>query len=478
MPPAIDIDQVDMTALRGITSDSRRVEAGFLFAAIPGVARNGESFIPEALAKGATAILCHCDWQGELPAGIQRLETDNPRQALAQLAAAFYTPMPRHILAITGTDGKTSTVEFCRQLLEAAGRKAATVGTLGIRSEHYTPDEAFPNTTPDPTILHRNLQAMARAGVDDVAMEASSHGLHQYRLDGVVPEAGVFTTFGADHGDYHPTTEDYFNAKARLFRELLPTGARAVLNADDDTIMKLAPECTARGLELLDFGRKAQEFRVERAIPTAEGITVTLNVRGHAWEGTVPLYGGFQVMNVLAAAAAVWPHVGAEVFFASLPRLAGVPGRLEKVAALPQGMPVFVDYAHTAQALAKILESLRPHTAGRLLAVFGCGGDRDRGKRPEMGKVAAEMADVAIVTDDNPRSEDPALIRSEILVACPGAVEIGDREEAICHALKMMQPDDVLVVAGKGHETTQVIGSKTLHFNDAEVIRKNIMEIA
>ena len=476
MPSATELP--DVTGFSGITSDSRQVEKGFLFAAIPGVAQNGERYIPQAVENGAAGILCRRDWQGELPQGIRRIDAENPRQMLAKLAADYYRPMPRHIMAVTGTDGKTSTAEFCRQLLEGAGLKAATLGTLGLNSLHYSAPEGFPNTTPDPVVLHRHLQNLARAGVDYVAMEASSHGLHQYRLDGVIPEAGAFTTFGADHGDYHPTEQDYFDAKARLFREILPKGGRAVLNADDDRIAALARECAARGLDVIDFGRKAQRFHIEKLIPTADGISVDLTVMGSRWQGSLPLYGGFQVMNVLTAAGLAWPHLGgAEAFFAQLPGLSGVRGRLEKVAEFPHGMPVFVDYAHTAQALHGILQALRPHTAGHLIVVFGCGGDRDRAKRPEMGKVAAELADLAVVTDDNPRSEDPAAIRGEIMAACPGGVEIGDRGEAIQYALRCMHEGDVMVVAGKGHETTQLVGGKTLHFNDAEVIRENIMEI-
>lgn len=461
--------------LRGITSDSRKVQAGFLFAAIPGVMQNGEDFIPAAVEKGATVILCRKGWQGALPAHVLRIESENPRRELALIAAAYYAPMPEHIVAVTGTDGKTSTAEFCRQLWEGAGHKAATLGTLGLRSDHYSAAEGFPNTTPDPVVLQQHLQALARAGVQHVAMEASSHGLHQYRLDGVQPEAAAFTTFGADHGDYHPTTDDYFDAKSRLFRELLSEGGRAVLNADDARIMTLAAECR----HVITFGRNASDYILHQATPTAHGLLAELCINGQQWQGNVPLYGRFQLMNVLAAAALVGPHLGgAEGFFSQLATLSGVPGRLEKIAELPQGMPVFVDYAHTAQALGNILHSLRPHTQGRLWVVFGCGGDRDRAKRPEMGRVAAELADKVIVTDDNPRSEDPAVIRGEVLAASPGAAEIGDREEAIRSALRGMQTGDVLVVAGKGHETTQLIGSKSLHFSDSEVIRKNIMEIA
>lgn len=475
MLPAISA--LDMTRFRGVTSDSRKVEAGYVFAAIPGVAQNGERFISDAVEKGAIAVLCRKDWQGELPAQVQRIAVENPRLALAQLAAVYFAPMPRHIMAITGTDGKTSTAEFCRQLLEGAGHKAASLGTLGLTSAHYAA-ESFGNTTPDPVILHQHLHDLAHAGVQHVAMEASSHGLHQYRLDGIVPEAVAFTTFGSDHADYHPTPEDYFNAKARLFRELAPAGAIAVLNADDARIMTLAPECTAKGLKIMTFGKKGKECTVRKAIPTAQGIAATINVMGSEWSGIVPLYGAFQLMNVLTAAACVWPHLGqAERFFSLLPTLTGVRGRLEKVAEIPQGAPVFVDYAHTAQALEKILHSLRPHTAGKLVVVFGCGGDRDRTKRPQMGRVAAQLADAVVVTDDNPRSEVPSVIRAEILAACPGAAEIGDREEAIRYALCHLQAGDVLVVAGKGHETTQIIGDKIQHFNDAEIIRNCIMEI-
>jgi UDP-N-acetylmuramoyl-L-alanyl-D-glutamate--2,6-diaminopimelate ligase len=461
--------------ISGITADSRLVKPGYLFAAIPGVTQNGEAYILSALEQGAIAVLTRPECSVEIPEGVPHVRVENPRQCLAHLAAAYYAPAPRHLFAITGTDGKTSTAEFCRQLCESSGERAATLGTLGVRSDWYQEGEAFPNTTPDPVLLHRLLQALVARGVECAAIEASSHGLDQYRLDGITPEAAAFTTFGHDHGDYHPTPEAYFAAKARLFAELLPAGGRAVLNADDARIMTLHTLCAARGHGVVTFGAQGEEFRLVHTRPVAAGLEVSLRILGQEWRGTVPLYGAFQMMNVLAAAALVWPLLeGAEHVFSRLPALRGVPGRLEQVAKLPGGMPIFVDYAHTEQALGKVLDALRPHAHGRLWVVFGCGGDRDRAKRPAMGRVAAQKAECVIVTDDNPRSEDSAAIRREILAACPEAREIGDRRAAIAEAVRGLERGDVLVVAGKGHETTQVIGTIAEHFSDAEVIRAEV----
>ncbi len=465
--------------ITGITSDSREVAPGMIFAAIRGTVRNGEDFIPQAIQQGAAGVLCSEACATELPEGVLRLAARNPRQALARIAALIYTPQPEHILAITGTDGKTSTAEFCRQLLEAAGHKSATLGTLGLKSDHYEAEDGFPNTTPDAAVLARGLQSLAHAGIDHVALEASSHGLDQFRVDGIQPEAAAFTTFGDDHGDYHPTRAAYFEAKARLFHDVLPADGRAVLNADDAAIMSLAEACSGRGQEVLTFGQRGRDYVLLHSEATHDGLKARIRVHGYEWDGTIPLYGQFQLMNILAAIGLCQPHVPeGKSLFDILPTLQGVPGRLEQAGTLPGGMPVFVDYAHTAQALKSILTVLRPHTSGKLGVVFGCGGDRDRAKRPEMGGVAAAHADIVVITDDNPRSENPAAIRAEILAACPQAQEIGDREEAIREAMHQMEQGDVLVVAGKGHETTQVIGSKTLPFSDIEVIRQNIMEMA
>lgn len=462
----------DDTAIAGMTSDSRKVQENWLFAAVDGTHVNGADYVPQAMEKGASAILCSPATRVSLPEHVMRLETENVRLALAKLAAQFYAPMPAHITAITGTDGKTSTAEFIRQLWEFLGKSSASVGTLGVRCDALAEKITFPNTTPDPVVLAEAFGKMASVGVQHVAMEASSHGLHQYRLDGIVPKVAIFTTFSRDHGDYHPTFDDYFDAKARLFRALLPENGRVVLNADDARISGLAKECRDRGQDVVLFGKDAQaDFRIVQARACDGGQDVVLDLAGTQWQGVIPLYGAFQVMNVLAALAALWTEVDEPAqLLNALSSLTGVPGRLERICTLPSGVPVFTDYAHTADALANVLRSLRPHTQQRLWVVFGCGGDRDTSKRPLMGAVAAELADMSIVTDDNPRSEDPATIRAAILAAAPDAHEVGNRVEAIRFAMEQVEAGDVLLVAGKGHERTQTVGKSEHYHHDGETI--------
>ncbi len=466
----------DAPVISGMSLDSRTVQAGFLFAAIPGTAGDGASFIEDALAHGAAAVMVQSDANVAPKEGVTWITVDQARKAAAHYAAAVYPRQPEHITAITGTDGKTSTAEFIRQLYELSGQRAASIGTLGLYGADTESGVAIQNTTPGPDILHRTLDWLAEKDIHAVAMEASSHGLDQYRLDGVRLQAGVFTTFGEDHGDYHSSVDAYFEAKARLFSELLPEGARAVLSADDARISGLAELCRSRGLATTGFGRAACDFQLLGVEPLASGMRVELCCKGMAWEGELPLYGGFQALNVLAACAAVDHDIPVAELLPLLPELEGVRGRLERAAMWQDSVPVFVDYAHTAQALGKALEALRPHTERDLWVVFGCGGDRDRGKRPNMGAAAASLADHAIVTDDNPRSEDPAAIRQEILAACPDAKEIGDRTEAIHYAMERVQPGDVLLIAGKGHETTQLVGDKVLYHNDSDVVRSKVME--
>jgi UDP-N-acetylmuramoyl-L-alanyl-D-glutamate--2,6-diaminopimelate ligase len=473
VPEIAMISGWDDTSISGMTSDSRQVQHNWLFAAVDGTHSNGADYVPQALEKGASVVLCSHKARITLPEYVMRLEAHNVRLALAKLAAQYYAPMPAHITAITGTDGKTSTAEFIRQLWQAVGRTSASVGTLGVRCDQLERTITFPNTTPDPVILAEAFGAMAQTGVQHVAMEASSHGLHQYRLDGIVPRVAVFTTFGHDHGDYHPTFDDYFDAKARLFRELLPAhGGRAVLNADDVRIAGLAAECRARGQQVVLFGRnKHADFRIARAVACEGGQDVELYLDGMVWTGIIPLYGAFQVMNVVAALAALWGDVeDKHRLLGALTSLTGVPGRLDRICMLASGVSVFTDYAHTPDALANVLQSLRPHTTQHLWLVFGCGGDRDNAKRPLMGAVAHQLADRCIVTDDNPRSEDPALIRAAILAACPDALEIGNRVEAITHGMHQLKSGDVLLVAGKGHERTQTIGKIEHYHHDGETI--------
>ncbi len=452
--------------IKNISDDSREIKAGWLFAAIKGTNSNGEDFIPQAIAQGASAILARPEAAHLVPPTIEFIAAENPRQALAKLANDFYQPQPKNIVAITGTDGKTSTAEFTRQLWEFLGKKSASIGTLGVRG--FTSATKVENTTPGSITLHRLLQEMAQANIQNVAMEASSHGLHQYRLDGVTPCAAIFTTFGSDHGDYHPTSADYFAAKARLFTEILESDKIAVINADDAAISSFK----YRQKTLRSFGMDGNFAKIISAQPTAKGIAAEIELAGTYWQGNIPLYGSFQLMNILAAASAIWQaESDTATLLNALPQLQGVAGRLQCAGVHVSGAPIFIDYAHTAQALEKILHCLRPHTKNRLLLVFGCGGERDKSKRPLMGKIAEELADIIIITDDNPRNEDPKTIRQEILNTCPKAQEIGNRRTAIESAIAQLQTGDLLVIAGKGHETTQIIAGKSHHHDDAVVVR-------
>jgi UDP-N-acetylmuramoyl-L-alanyl-D-glutamate--2,6-diaminopimelate ligase len=467
----------DAIVISGLSTDSRTVQPGEVFIAIPGTSGNGAQFTQDAVARGAVAVVYQSGEGLDLPDPITRIEVANPRLAAAMYAAEFYQPLPANLVAVTGTDGKSSTVEFIRQLLESVGRKAASVGTIGITTSVALPLYEATNTTPNPVILCQRLQMLAKAGVENVALEASSHGLHQYRLEGLQPKVGVFTTFGQDHLDYHGTLEEYFAAKARLFREMLSANTYAVLNADDARIIALREDCSVHGVTTFGFGVAGDACQLLDAMPVDDGQMVRIKLGGLEWMGLIPLYGRFQVMNVLAASgAALALGLTPEQIIAAYAGLKGVRGRLEAVARHPQGMPIFVDYAHTAQGLSSALLALRPHTRGRLHVVFGCGGNRDAGKRPEMGAVAATMADTVIVTDDNPRKEEPSFIRRAILEAVPGAREIADRRAAIQEAVTGLQPGDVLLIAGKGHETYQIIGETKYPFNDAEEAQAAVKE--
>ncbi len=455
----------------GITADSRQVAPGFLFAALPGSARDGRAFIADAVARGAAAVLAPAGtvW----PAGVPPrplIEDPEPRRRLALLAAGMAGPQPATLVAVTGTNGKTSTTEFLRQIWSLAGHRAASLGTLGLIAPGFPPGAGL--TTPDPVALARTLAALAQARIERAAMEASSHGLDQFRLDGVRLTAAGFTNLTRDHLDYHGTLALYRAAKLRLFAELLPPGAPAVLSdtADTETRDALATIAARRRLDLRTVGETGSAIRLLRTAPRADGQVVQLEADGARRELSLALPGRFQVDNVLVAAALAMA-TGERDVLDRLPHLAGVRGRMELAARLPNGATVYVDYAHTPDALERLLTALRPHTAGRLHIVFGAGGDRDRGKRPLMGAAAARLADAVVVADDNPRSEDPAAIRRAILAACPGAQEIGDRARAIEAALNALGPGDVLAVAGKGHEQGQTIGGAVVPFDDVGVVR-------
>ncbi len=466
-------------AITDITADSRRVTKGALFVALKGTKTDGTQFIEQAIRSGAAAILCDANpspHRGEGTPVIIR--SNNARRSLSQMAAAFYGKQPRHVVAVTGTDGKTSTSDFFRQFWHYLGNSSASIGTLGILSG--SGEEMYPEsqTTPNPVLLHKMLAEMAGKKIDYVAMEASSHGLDQFRLDGVTLEAAAFTNVTRDHLDYHLTEEAYFTAKARLFSEVLPVGKTAVLNQDDTKYAALADLCEKRNLRIVGFGKSGKDYTIKAIVPVAQGQTALMDIHGKPYRLEIPLAGAFQVFNIAAALALVEATGGKlEEALAVVPKLKGVPGRLEKVASLASGAAIYIDYAHTPTALANILKTLRPHTQDKLHVVFGCGGDRDQGKRPEMGKAANQLADGITVTDDNPRSENPAVIRKAILSACPRGKEVADRRQAIYAALKELEAGDILVIAGKGHEKTQTVGDKVMPFDDAQVAREGVKEL-
>ena len=457
--------------IAGVTADSRQVVPGDLFAALPGVKADGRAYIAEAVQRGAVAILAPIGtaWPEGVPERPMLMDRE-PRQRLARIAALLAGKQPHTVVAVTGTNGKTSTVEFLRQLWTLAGYKAASLGTLGLIAPGFAPGPGL--TTPDPISLAESLAGLARAGIQHAALEASSHGLDQFRLDGARIAAAGFSNLTRDHLDYHGTLDAYRAAKMRLFTELLPEGAAAVACADMDpaTLAGLRDIAARRHLKLRTVGEAGEHWRLVRTQPRPDGQDLTIAVDGT--ERTIPLMlpGRFQADNVMLAGALA-EALGMANVFSHLPSLTGVRGRMERAVTLSNGATVYVDYAHTPDALERLLTALRPHTQGRLIVVFGAGGDRDRGKRPMMGAAAARLADRTIVTDDNPRSEDPASIRSAILAACPGAMEIGDRAHAIAAGLTMLQPGDVLAVAGKGHEQGQTIGTTVIPFDDVSAIR-------
>jgi len=457
-------------AVGGITADSRKAGPGMVFAGLPGSRADGAAFAAEAVAKGAVAVLVGEGSVVPDGLGVPVIRDADPRRRLALIAAALNGPQPETVVAVTGTAGKTSVAAFARQIFEASGRRAASLGTLGVVTAGGARYGSL--TTPDPVALHQSLAGLAREGITHVALEASSHGLDQRRLDGVRFSAAAFTNLGRDHMDYHPTVEDYLAAKLRLFEVLLPEGAPAVLDPAEPMAGRVAAAVVARGLPLLTVGPQGRDLRLVSVEPAGTAQRLVVAAGGDSHAVLLPLLGGFQVSNALVAAGlAVAVGVPAGAAIAALAGLEGAPGRLDLVGRTAEGATVFVDYAHKPDALEAVLSTLRPIADGRLIVVFGAGGDRDRGKRPLMGAVAARLADVAIVTDDNPRSEAPEAIRAAILAAAPGAVEIGDRAEAIRTAVAMLTRGDILVVAGKGHEPGQIVGDTVLPFSDHAVAR-------
>ncbi len=461
--------------IAGISADSRAVRAGFLFAALPGDKRHGRAFAAEAAARGAVAILTDCAAALELPPGAREriavVADPSPRRRLALLAARFYGRQPRTIAAVTGTNGKTSVVHFTRAIWTALGWPAASLGTLGLVTAAGRRPGAL--TTPDPPALHRDLAALAAQGIEHVAIEASSHGLDQFRLDGVEAAAAAFTNLTRDHLDYHGDMARYRAAKDRLFTTLLAPGAPAVLNRDSGEFPRLRALCLALGHPVLGYGADpAADLRLVARHAEGAGQRLDLDILGRRRALTLPLAGAFQALNALAALGlAIATDAPAEAAADALADLTGAPGRMQFVAER-RGGAIVVDYAHTPDALATVLTALRPHARGRLVALFGCGGDRDAGKRPMMGEAAARLADRVYVTDDNPRGEEPAAIRRAILAAIPDAIEIGDRRQAIAAAIAGLGPGDVLLIAGKGHETGQIVGGEVHPFDDAEIARE------
>jgi len=460
----------------GVTADSRTLRRGDLFLAIAGGKTDGLRFVNDALAAGAVAIFAERPPDVTLPTGVAFVRVDNARRALVLIAAKLFPRQPQTIAAVTGTSGKTSVAAFTRQIWTVLGHQAASIGTIGIVSPRGETYGAL--TTPDPVALHRSLDALAGEGVTHLAIEASSHGLDQYRLDGLRIAAGAFTNITRDHLDYHPSFEAYLAAKLRLFEALLPPGADAVIDVDHEHAETVVAAAKARGLAIMTVGRNGAGIRLAAA--AIDGFSQILRVehRGKDFQVRLPLAGEFQIENALIAAGlAIATGGDPAAVFAALEHLAGAKGRLELVGR-NRGAPIFVDYAHKPDALAKALDALRPYAAGRLVVVLGAGGDRDRGKRPLMGAVAAAKADRVIVTDDNPRSEEPAAIRAAILAAAPGAAEVGDRRAAIRAAVAELRAGDVLLIAGKGHETGQIIGDRVVPFSDHEAVAAALKELA
>jgi UDP-N-acetylmuramoyl-L-alanyl-D-glutamate--2,6-diaminopimelate ligase len=454
--------------IAGVTADSRKVSPGALFAALPGTAVDGRAFIPQAVAAGAAAILTEQDMPDQ-PVPVVRVH--DVRRAYALAARAFWGAEPQVIVAVTGTNGKTSVATFCRQIFARLGRRSASLGTLGLQleDENLTPPGL---TTPDAADVARMAADLVGRGVTHLALEASSHGLDQRRLDGLTLKAAAFLNLTQDHLDYHKSMAAYRDAKLRLFRALLPIGGVAVLNADSDAFDAVAAAAVMHGQTVMSVGESGVGLRLVSRAPEPFGQHMKVARRGKTYDVRLPLAGGFQAANVLAAAGlCIAAGEATEAVLGALEHLKGAPGRLQHVGAGLNGGDAYVDYAHTPDGLKTVLEALRPHVTGRLIVVFGAGGDRDTAKRPLMGAAASSLADLAIVTDDNPRSEDPADIRRAILGAAPGALEVGDRRAAIRVGVEQLRAGDILVVAGKGHEQGQTVAGVVHPFDDVTETR-------
>jgi len=461
--------------ISGLTADSREVQPGFLFAALPGVQFDGAKFIPNAISRGAAVVLmssgqdCAADW------GVPVLRVDNPRSMLAKMAARFYDRQPETIVAVTGTNGKTSVAAFVRQIWAHLGLKSASLGTVGLVMPKHT--ITLEHTTPEPVRLHLLLKQVVEEGIEHLAFEASSHGLAQNRVDGVRIKAAAFTNLSRDHLDYHADFEEYLGEKLKLFSDILPADGCVVVNGDSEDGVCVIDIAKKRNLTLLTFGEAGADLKLLAHQRDGYGQKIVVGAEGRKFALDFPLVGDFQVSNALCAAALVMATgYAAKDVLPLLERLEGAKGRLDLVGHHPSGAAIFVDYSHTPTALKVALETLRPYVQSKLVVVFGAGGDRDKGKRPQMGKIAIEYADIAIVTDDNPRKEDPVQIRREILNAAPGAMEIGDRGAAIAYGIGQLKQGDILLVAGKGHESGQIVGNQVLPFSDHDVIETCLIE--
>jgi UDP-N-acetylmuramoyl-L-alanyl-D-glutamate--2,6-diaminopimelate ligase len=458
----------DSTPVTGFAIDHRKVAPGTVFGAFTGTRFNGEDFIPAAVSSGAIAVVARPEAPVE---GAAHIAAEEPRRDFARLAAKFFQPFPETVVAVTGTNGKTSNVELCRQLWRMAGCPSASIGTLGVT----TADDQVTTglTTPDIVTFLSNMAGLERMGITHAAFEASSHGLSQYRTEGLPVHAAAFTNFSRDHLDYHGTMEAYFEAKMRLFKEVVEPDGTAVIWMDDPKSEEVLRRCQARGLRVMTVGRNGETLKLVSRETTPLGQKLTIEADGKAYTVTLALIGAYQAANGLTAAALVIA-TGGDVAqtLANLARVHPVRGRLERAVITRAGTPIYVDYAHTPDAIESAVEALRPHTKDRLITVFGAGGDRDVGKRAEMGAVAVRLSDLVIVTDDNPRSEDPAAIRRDIMQGAPGAREVPGRREAIQAAVAEAGPGDIILLAGKGHEQGQIVGDRVLPFDDVTVARE------
>jgi len=463
------LTNTDLAAeVTGFAIDHRKVARGTVFGAFKGSRFNGEDFIADAIGAGAVAVVARPEATVQ---GAVHIADAEPRRAFARMAAKFFAPFPETVVAVTGTNGKTSTVELTRQLWRMAGHHAASIGTLGVTTADDQVSTGL--TTPDIVTFLSNMAGLAREGVTHAAFEASSHGLSQYRTEGLPVRAGAFTNLSRDHLDYHGTMEAYLEAKLRLFTEVIDEDGAAVVWMDDAASARVAELASERGLRLLTVGTKGETLKLVKREPTQLGQTLTIEAEGKIFQVKLPLIGAYQAANALTAAALVFATGGALAqTLENLSRVQPVRGRLERAAISKAGAPIYVDYAHTPDGLRAAIEALRPHATGRLITVFGAGGDRDRGKRPEMGAVAAELSDRVIVTDDNPRSENASAIRKDVLAGAPSATEIGGRREAIAAAIGEAGAGDIVLLAGKGHEQGQIVGDKVLPFDDVSVARE------